>query len=83
MRELEARDARERLDGTPQVARLRQIPSVTGRFLALAASTTSSSWSTSWARSRATRGSTRWWCRSARGCCSRAAMHECPYGEVH
>jgi caffeoyl-CoA O-methyltransferase len=34
---LEALDARDRLDGTPKIARLRQIPPETGRFLALLA----------------------------------------------
>jgi predicted O-methyltransferase YrrM len=37
MATLEALDARDRLDGTPKVARLRQIPAETGRFLALLA----------------------------------------------
>lgn len=35
MAELEARDARDRLDGTPREGRLRQIPPETGRLLAL------------------------------------------------
>jgi caffeoyl-CoA O-methyltransferase len=35
MAELEARDARERDDGSPQSRRLRQIPPETGRFLAI------------------------------------------------
>ena len=35
MRVLEARDAIDRTDGTPQLQRLRQIPPATGRFLAL------------------------------------------------
>ncbi len=35
MRELEAQDAIDREDGTPRGQRLRQIPPVTGRFLAL------------------------------------------------
>jgi predicted O-methyltransferase YrrM len=34
---LEAIDARDRLDGTPKEARLRQIPAETGRFLAFLA----------------------------------------------
>jgi len=34
---LEAIDAQDRLDGTPKVARLRQIPPETGRFLAFLA----------------------------------------------
>jgi predicted O-methyltransferase YrrM len=37
MSELEKIDERDRLDGTPQAERLRQIPPVTGRFLALLA----------------------------------------------
>lgn len=37
MRELEAIDARDRTDGTPQQARLRQVPEATGRFLAILA----------------------------------------------
>jgi caffeoyl-CoA O-methyltransferase len=37
MRYLEQRDARDRNDGTPQFARLRQIPPETGKFLALLA----------------------------------------------
>ncbi len=37
MAELETRDAQDRQDGTPRLARLRQIPPVTGRFLALQA----------------------------------------------
>ncbi len=37
MAELEARDARDRKDGTPRMQRLRQIPPETGRFLALLA----------------------------------------------
>jgi predicted O-methyltransferase YrrM len=37
MRELEARDARDRADGTPRLERLRQVPPETGRFLAIAA----------------------------------------------
>ena len=35
MRELEAQDALDRQDGTPRLQRLRQIPPVTGKFLAL------------------------------------------------
>jgi caffeoyl-CoA O-methyltransferase len=35
MRELEAQDAIDREDGTPRQGRLRQIPPVTGKFLAL------------------------------------------------
>jgi len=35
MRELEDQDSLEREDGTPQLQRLRQIPPVTGKFLAL------------------------------------------------
>jgi predicted O-methyltransferase YrrM len=34
---LESLDARDRLDGTPRLARLRQIPPETGRFIALLA----------------------------------------------
>jgi caffeoyl-CoA O-methyltransferase len=37
MRQLEAIDARDRTDGTPQSQRLRQVPPETGRFLALMA----------------------------------------------
>lgn len=37
MAELEAIDARDRADGTPQAQRMRQIPPETGRFLALLA----------------------------------------------
>jgi predicted O-methyltransferase YrrM len=37
MRLLEARDAQDRHDGTPRLKRLRQIPAVTGQFLALLA----------------------------------------------
>ena len=37
MRDLEARDARDREDGTPRLERLRQVPPATGRFLAIAA----------------------------------------------
>jgi hypothetical protein len=37
MRELEALDSRDRTDGTPRLARLRQIPRETGRFIALLA----------------------------------------------
>lgn len=37
MSELEAADARDRVDGTPRMERLRQIPPETGRFLALMA----------------------------------------------
>ncbi len=37
MKYLEARDARDRDDGTPRMQRLRQIPHETGRFLALLA----------------------------------------------
>jgi predicted O-methyltransferase YrrM len=39
MRELEARDARDRQDGTPRLERLRQVPPATGRFLAILAAT--------------------------------------------
>lgn len=39
MRELEKIDGRDRADGTPHLARLRQIPPDTGRFLALLAAT--------------------------------------------
>lgn len=39
MKYLEARDARDRDDGTPRMQRLRQIPSETGKFLALLAAT--------------------------------------------
>jgi predicted O-methyltransferase YrrM len=35
MRELEAQDAVDRQDGTPHLRRLRQIPPITGKFLAL------------------------------------------------
>jgi predicted O-methyltransferase YrrM len=35
MRELEAQDELDRQDGTPRPQRLRQIPSITGKFLAL------------------------------------------------
>jgi caffeoyl-CoA O-methyltransferase len=35
MQELEAQDTLDRQDGTPRQARLRQIPPVTGKFLAL------------------------------------------------
>ncbi len=35
MAELEARDAKDRDDGTPQLERLRQVPPETGRFIAL------------------------------------------------
>lgn len=37
MRQLEALDAQDRKDGTPQAMRLRQIPPETGRFIALLA----------------------------------------------
>ena len=37
MEELEAIDARDREDGTPRMERLRQIPPVTGQFIALMA----------------------------------------------
>src|SRR5579885_1150116 len=37
MRELEAIDARDRTDGTPQAERLRQVPPESGRFIALLA----------------------------------------------
>jgi predicted O-methyltransferase YrrM len=37
MRALEARDARDRKDGTPRLERLRQVPADTGRFLAILA----------------------------------------------
>jgi predicted O-methyltransferase YrrM len=37
MRHLEAIDAQDRVDGTPRLQRLRQIPPETGRFLALLA----------------------------------------------
>ena len=37
MRFLEEIDARDRLDGTPRMQRLRQVPSQTGKFLALLA----------------------------------------------
>ena len=37
MRYLETEDARDRQDGTPQPQRLRQIPPITGRFLAIMA----------------------------------------------
>jgi caffeoyl-CoA O-methyltransferase len=69
MRELEARDARDRQDGTARLERLRQVPPETGRFLALAAASapegrwveigTSAGYSALWlslaARDRATR----------------------------
>lgn len=35
MQEMEAQDRRDRVDGTPHLERLRQIPSETGRFVAL------------------------------------------------
>lgn len=35
MKRLEAIDARDRVDGTPQLKRMRQIPPETGKFLAL------------------------------------------------
>ncbi len=45
MKHLEEIDRRDRADGTPRLARLRQIPPETGRFLALlAASTPDGSW---------------------------------------
>jgi predicted O-methyltransferase YrrM len=37
MAELESIDARDRIDGTPRMQRLRQIPPETGRFLAMVA----------------------------------------------
>ena len=37
MRRLEAIDARDRADGTPRLQRLRQIPAITGKFLAILA----------------------------------------------
>ena len=37
MQELETIDARDRVDGTPRLARLRQIPAETGKFIALLA----------------------------------------------
>lgn len=37
MQQLETRDAADRLDGTPRLERLRQIPPETGRFIALLA----------------------------------------------
>ena len=37
MRRLEARDERDRADGTAHLERLRQIPPETGRFIALLA----------------------------------------------
>jgi predicted O-methyltransferase YrrM len=39
MRELEAIDARDRTDGTPQAQRLRQVPPESGRFIAILAAT--------------------------------------------
>jgi predicted O-methyltransferase YrrM len=39
MRYLEEIDARDRIDGTPRMERLRQIPPATGRFIALLAAT--------------------------------------------
>lgn len=39
MRQLEALDAQDRQDGTPQAQRLRQIPPETGKFIALLAAT--------------------------------------------
>ncbi|HEY5596480.1 MAG TPA: O-methyltransferase [Candidatus Bipolaricaulota bacterium] len=39
MRQLEALDAQDRQDGTPQAKRLRQIPPETGKFIALLAAT--------------------------------------------
>lgn len=45
MQELEQIDERDRVDGTPRMRRLRQIPPQTGRFLAvLAANTPSGHW---------------------------------------
>jgi caffeoyl-CoA O-methyltransferase len=45
MSALEERDAADRIDGTPRLDRLRQIPPQTGRFLALlAASSPRGSW---------------------------------------
>jgi predicted O-methyltransferase YrrM len=45
MRELEAIDARDRIDGTPRLERLRQIPPETGKFIALlAAGTPAGEW---------------------------------------
>lgn len=40
MRELEQMDATQRREGTPAFERLRQVPSATGRFLALSAAST-------------------------------------------
>ena len=40
MRELEAQDSLDREDGTPHLQRLRQIPPVTGKFLALLCAST-------------------------------------------
>ena len=37
MRELEARDERDRTDGTPRLERMRQVPPETGKFIALLA----------------------------------------------
>jgi predicted O-methyltransferase YrrM len=45
MRELEQIDLRDRVDGTPQSKRLRQVPSEVGRFIAiLAASAPEGRW---------------------------------------
>ncbi len=45
MDELEKKDAADRVDGTARFERLRQIPPVTGKFLALlAASTPDGAW---------------------------------------
>ena len=45
MAELEAIDARDRVDGTPKARRMRQVPPETGRFLALmAASAPAGDW---------------------------------------
>ena len=45
MQELEAADAKDRQDGTPRLKRLRQVPPVTGQFIAiLAASAPQGTW---------------------------------------
>jgi len=40
MQALELLDSQDRLDGTPRLERLRQIPSETGKFMALMAAVT-------------------------------------------
>lgn len=80
MAELEAIDARDRADGTPQAQRMRQIPPETGRFLALLAANAPAG---NWIEIGSSAGySTLWLALAAREAGARITTYELLPGKV-